>query len=216
MEGFKNKLYQIDHYSRHREMIPFIGANFMKHRILIISESHFMPKKEQEQPSDEWYSSNFDSSILEGNTNTNNVMLQHFSKKGHVLFRNIENALKTVDSSMDLNDIAWYNFFQKPARFGLSIKPTAMDKEIALETFEEVLKVLKPEIVVFVSSLSFGCLSKHREWNDELKCHQFKNYTSPIGIVPHPTSRWWNTVCKAYNNKTGKEKFINFINNQLN
>jgi hypothetical protein len=139
-----------------------------------------MPKKDQKQPSDEWYSSDFDKSILEGNSNTNNVMLQHFSKKGHILFRNIENALQKVDSSLTLNDISWYNFFQKPAKFGISIKPTTKDKEVALETFEEIIKILDPKIIVFVSSLSFGSLLKDRKWNHELRCHQFKNYNSRI------------------------------------
>ena len=215
MDALRNQLKQINHYTIHPEMVPFIGENYLNHKILIISESHFMPKKEQRQPSDEWYSSDFDQAVLEGNTNTNNVMLQHFSKKGHVLFRNLENALQKVDASLDLNDISWYNFFQKPAKFGVSIKPTTKDKEIALDTFDEIIKTLEPKIIVFVSSLSFGSLLKNRKWNHELRCHQFKNYNSRIGVVPHPTSRWLNTVCKSYNNKTGKQKFIDFINNQL-
>ena len=36
MDALRNQLKQINHYTIHPEMVPFIGENYLNHKILII------------------------------------------------------------------------------------------------------------------------------------------------------------------------------------
>ncbi len=212
-------LLQNEHYSIHREMLPFIGSNFDDNRILIVAESHYVPKSIKHQLGDEWYdisSSDFIKKTLQNNTNSRGVIAQISKGKGHGLFHNIGNALKAANQKYSLNDIAWYNFYQKPAEFGKSIKPTELDKKKAISVFETILDVLKPKLVIFVSRLSFNELKGHKKWNKEKNGHIYKNFNIPMCVVPHPTCQWWNKESfehkdKNGNSRTGKQKFIDII-----
>lgn len=212
---FDELLKENSHFNNHPEMLPYIGENYANKRILIISESHFVPKNIKYQPDDTWYSGLYDIKSVSNNSNTRDVMKQVFLGKGHILFSNLSDALKQTNSNIDLRDISWYNFFQKPAAYGVSIKPTDLDIQIALEIFEENLNILKPKLVVFISTLSFKYLNNDRVWSKEINGHKYKKFDIPIGIVPHPTSVWWNKKSKLHNNKTGKQKFIDIINDHI-
>jgi hypothetical protein len=207
-----------EHLLLHREMLPFVGQDFDKHKILIISESHFVPKGINKQLDDNWYKNNnedFLKKTLEKNTFSRDVIALVSSGKGHVIFQNLQNGLKTANNDLKLSHVAWYNFYQKPASFGKSIKPTPLDKDVAISVFETILDTLKPKLVIFVSALSFNELKKFRKWNSEINGHKYKSYNIPMAIVPHPSSIWWNAKSKVHQNRTGKEKFVDIIQSHL-
>lgn len=219
LKTYDGVLLKNEHYSKHSEMLPFIGGNFDKSRILIISESHYVPKKIKNQLGDDWYedkNSDYITKILQNHTNTRGVIAQITKGKGHGLFHNLRNALKTANQEFSLNDIAWYNFYQKPAEFGKSIKPTELDKKNAISVFETVLEVLKPKLVIFVSRLSFNELQGYREWNKEKRGHFYKNFNIPLAVVPHPSCQWWNKASKEQHKRSGKQKFIEILNDHFN
>lgn len=210
-------LLKNEHYANHPEMLPYIGENFDITRLLIIAESHFVPKGIDLQLGNEWYNKQTEEFFkkIDGNSNTRSVIANVSKGKGHILFYNISSALKLVNSNFSLKDIAWYNFYQNLATTGKSLKPNEKDKKIALEVFETILETLNPKLVIFVSTLSFNELKGKRKWNKLLNGHQYKDYNIPIGIVPHPTSQWWNVVSKTHGNRTGKQKFIDIVNSHI-
>ena len=213
--NYDQSLKEHFHFNTHQEMLPYIGSNFDDKRILILSESHFVPSKEQGQPSDDWYEKTFDITQMKNNTNTRAVIAEVLKNKGHIMFTNLLDGLQKSNSKCNLNDIAWCNFFQKPASKGESIKPTIKDNEISLEVFEKILETIKPSLVIFVSVLSFKTLHKYRTWNKDLNGHKYKEYNIPLAIIPHPTSVWWNKPSKTHQNRTGKQKFIDVINDHI-
>jgi hypothetical protein len=219
LKSYDEALLKNEHYSIHQEMLPFVGENFNKHRILIISESHFVPKEINNQLDDKWYeekSEDYLNKTIENNSNTRKVIANFTGGKGHSMFHNLSNALKEVDPKLSLKDITWYNFYQNLAAFGKSIKnPSPKDKKNALEVFEHNLEVLNPNLVIFVSILSFNELKSYREWSNELNGHKYKSFKIPLAIVPHPTSQWWNKKSEVHGNRTGKQKFIEILKSSL-
>ena len=52
---YDEQLKNVSHYRVHPEMMPFIGRNYPKTRILILGESHYVCPEDREMISDEWY-----------------------------------------------------------------------------------------------------------------------------------------------------------------
>lgn len=220
--AFDDKLMAINHYTKHQQMLPYVGEQYADQRVLIISESHYVPEDFKSDLSN-WYEQPSDKLIkeMEGNTNTRDVIDNFFNKKGHRLFSNLNTALKQSEKGIDLSGIAWYNFYQKPAQHKKEFaNPDDRDIKEAIEVFEGVIKALEPKLIVFVSKNSFGCLQRgeggkeDRKWNESLNCHQFKNHEVPICAVDHPNSPWWNNGY-GKENKTGKQRFKGIIRKYL-
>jgi hypothetical protein len=149
LKSFDEALLKNEHYRIHQEMLPFVGENYDENRILIISESHFVPKEIKNQLDDNWYKTNdivYLEKTMGKNSDTRCVIAQTAKGKGHSMFHNLSNALKEVDPKLSLKDIAWYNFYQNLAAFGKSIIPSDLDKTVAIEVFEHNLNVLKPNL----------------------------------------------------------------------
>lgn len=211
---FDNQLNEIAHYQIHKEMLPFVGARFNETKILLISESHYVPKECKETITDDWYKNRNFVQHLKGNHNTRNVA----NGGNHPLFKSIVSASKEVNPALDFSCFAWYNFYQKPAQHKDSIKKglTNDDKKIAREVFEKVITILQPSAVIFLSKLAFDELwfddagKRARRWNNEKHCHNFKDYDLPMYSVQHPNSAWWNKI-SGKNNMTGKQRFKNVL-----
>jgi hypothetical protein len=217
---FDKKLHGIKHYSTHPEMLPYVGDNYNKSKLLIISESHYAPKsfKEECRPED-WYHNRTIELYkkMEGNTGTRNVINNYITGKGHRLFSNIEAALKRTDRNLALENIAWYNFYQRPAKHKKEFNnPAQEDIAVSLDVFEGVLEILDPNLVIFVSKNAFGCLQKgpgkkkDREWSEEMRAHQYKQFKNPIVVTTHPNSSWWNRK-HGKNKETGRVRFERII-----
>ena len=58
-------------------------------------------------------------------------------------------------------------------------------------------------------------LNKDRIWSNEINGHKYKNFDIPLGLVPHPTSVWWNKKSKLHIDRTGKQKYIDIMNDHI-
>ena len=87
------------------------------------------------------------------------------------------------------------NFFIVPSTNGSrEIYSTKEVEEKSLSNFEEVIKVLKPNYILFVSKRSYCIFEK--------KNSEYLNKTSPFS---HPTSIWWYR--KRKDGKRAKDEF---------
>lgn len=212
---FDQKLLEIPHYKLYNEMLPYIGSDFKKKRILLISESHFAPEYKEAPKSQEWYAGECTDKEILGNVNTRNVIGNYFKEKGHRLFSNIESVLKETNADINLNEVAWYNFYQRPAEFSVEIKPAKIDSIQSLEVFEKNLEIIEPKVVLFLSKNAFNCLQhfdkKDRVYDTGMRAHKYKNYDIKMQSVPHPNSVWWNKK-SGDNNETGRERMLRLLN----
>jgi hypothetical protein len=207
----------IMHYQIHDLMLPFIGEHYEKHRILLVSESHYMPKNNNKKLGDAWYESSELGNEVQKNHHSRGV-IQSFN---HPLFKNIQKELKAFDDSLNFSFVTWYNFFQKPASHKDTIRHqlTKKDIEVSHEVFEKILNILKPKAVIFLSKLAFDKLQRDskddfvRFWSSEEKCHVYKKYKIPIFWAHHPNSLYWNRKNKSTPN--GVQRFHNALNRIL-
>lgn len=225
---FDSRFETIEHYKIYPEMKPFIGENYEKNRVLIITESHYWPQKLTKEKFEEkikdWYTINNLTDETRGNVHTRGVINEVNKGKGHRIFSNLQKALN--EASMNLNDIAWYNFFQCPAMHKDGLKPVKKDIEKALKVFEENCKILEPKLIIFASKLSFDSIHKEngmavKRWDAALNAHFFKEFSYPIQYTVHPNSRQWNSKkCNNLENSkqkiNGHQKFVLKLKNVIN
>jgi hypothetical protein len=101
------------------------------------------------------------------------------------------------------------NFFQRPAeKTGASINQQKVDIDISNETVSQVINVLKPDFLFFVSSKAWDCFNK--DWHKELIA------SNRVGHSCHPASPNWNMPSMKYSIDkvtplTGKQAFMQFI-----
>lgn len=198
---------KISHYKIHHEMLPFIGEKFEKDRILLISESHYLPEIKMAAFTDVWYK---DRSLVDS-VQKNHITRVVAGNGSHRLFTNINSVLNK--ENLNFSSCAWYNFYQKPARHKDSIKHSLspLDRKVAQETFEDLINILKPKAVIILSKLAFDDLHKVdgkivRVWDKEMAAHRYKEFNIPLYSIQHPNSAWWNKV-SGKNMISGKERF---------
>jgi hypothetical protein len=195
--------YVNNHYERYPVMKPWVGVNYSSRnhkRLLIVGESHYLPSGSTKAHDLEvWYSGCqdnlnsdekgwiFTAGIIQDN------LAKNFPNKAHGIFKNSAKAINSVGYGYDnpseaMNDIAFMNFFQRPAESeGGSIHVKPRDIEISSSIFLDVLKTITPELVVFVSSKA-GWYGKNI----------VESLNLPVAITPHPSSQWWNRQAKRY------------------
>lgn len=210
-EAFDSQLKQIEFYQKYPEYLPFIGQSYEVHKILFLGESHYFPKESvwHKVPED-WYSGS--SELLVGDEryyiNTrravNNI---HGSdeptpqkwKKSRTIFRNIEQVM--LDSGLPKTDnlfchVAFMNAFQRPAEeHGDSIKVRPLDVEQSAQVIKQVIEIIQPKYICFVSSKA----SKHLAQQIGVRSD----------VVMHPASAWWNRPTKQ--GSTGKEALMRLL-----
>lgn len=162
-----------------------------------------------------------------------------YRKKGHLIFTNFLKSFSKIVLKEDIKSInpeeskkyeyiAFMNFFQMPSlykgmKFWNSILKSATKKgkkELAYEVWndavinssevlDEVLKVLKPRLVVFTSASAFDAYKKY------LDSKNMSLNEKIIFKVDHPGCSWWNKV-KKNQTKTSKELFEEILANIYN
>jgi len=213
-EECDSKLLKIEHYAKYPSMIPWIGNYYGEKykRVLFVAESHYFPDKSTAQmDADLWYLSsqdNLNSDELDY-INTRDVISNRYTKNG--IWKNpgqIMINLGILPPPESNNVFEWfcfYNFFQRPAqKEGKELQINDLDKRIAKEVFNANLKILNPEIVIFLSSKAWIC------------CNSKGTDDIVFDFVPHPSSRWWNRKSLKYwiEDKiplTGREKFEKLV-----
>jgi hypothetical protein len=229
--AFDNELKsKVQHLNNYPQMLPFIGCRWTEQskKILLLGESHYMPgdelkdlEKDNETHLTDWYNNTSDNFYegLADYIDTRGVVQKadNPDEEGYakplMIFYNLKRELKNNLSQLKNENqifpfVSFYNYFQRPHFIeGGSIENNDRDNEVAFQTLKSVFKIIKPTLMIFVSTKA-----KHsfmNKFNSELDKNCFDNIK--IDGVPHASSQWWNRKSAAYNNKTGREKFISLI-----
>lgn len=107
-----------------------------------------------------------------------------------------------------IEDIAFYNYFQRPAQRGISLAEIGLDCRKAREVLNWVLGELEPEIIIFSSALAGKYGPTEVRHLATLAGCRIPN----IGVTPHAGSPYWNMRAEAYGWLTGRELFRKFLN----
>ena len=197
------KLKKIQFYKQYPEYIPFIGANFAKHKILLLGESHFFNNESwaNKIPA-EWYINNHNSLNEKEKLriNTRHVVNNFTKTKSRrEMFGKIDKVLIELEGYQGIQDIAFMNAFQRPAvGDGKSIKVSKIDIEQSAKVINQVIKIIEPKHICFVSKKSYKKL--FRELN-----------FSKIDVVVHPSSAWWYRKKGVYGKKAFSELLEKYI-----
>jgi hypothetical protein len=202
-------------YERYPMMRPYVGTNFHGANtpsLLLIGESHYLPEGSSQHLSPEtWYASSSDTlSPTEIEWISTAALLKDsrekgFSNKAHrsiwsnPLWEINEYGPRYSDYKCVADEIAFYNFFFRPASEGASLDVSTQDVEFANEAFRAHHEVLKPSAIVFLSSLA----RNHFHLSEPLSV--------PVITTPHPGCQWWNRAAQKYGNKRGRDILADFI-----
>jgi hypothetical protein len=215
---YNDQFAQFWHYKNHPQMMPFVGNRWgEKKKLLLIGESHYLAPGFDVDIIHEWYDITLDE--LEDDdfyeaywmTNTARMvddMKEHSTK--YPAWHNIEKAICETGFKLEGESIFSYlsymNFFQRPAEHtARGILATDEDKNVANETLDFVTKIIKPDYIFFVSSLSWKNFDKKLFPEEK------------AGHGTHPARPHWNmkasnfTICGTKTSVTGKESFMDFI-----
>jgi hypothetical protein len=214
LEEFDKKLLEIDHYIKYPIMMPWIGNYYGKQykRVLFVGESHYFPAHSKAQMiPEQWYNSRQD--CLKDDEldyiNTRDVISSRHLKNtiwknpGQILIS--QNILPPPESNNVFEWFCFYNFFQRPAQIeGNELMIHELDIKLANEVFRSNVHILKPEVVIFLSSKAWYSSNKDGMSN------------TIFDFVPHPSSNWWNRKSLKYSvdNRiplTGREKFEKLV-----
>ena len=225
---YDEQLKKISIYKVHPELLPFVGEMYDRERILLVGESHYISKDDSKNKDkleglrERWYTE-------EWLNETDNPLLNSF---GYYITRRIvlnfmngckqktkffSNVLKEYPSKNPLedrekgrfNDFAFMNYMQIPSyNFGGTIfnnsSYNSEDDDKAKETLNEVINVLNPNKVIFLSKRAYDL------FNGQDKSH--KSSERVIDWVYHPTCPWWHRKItnenKTYHNKDYFHKII--------
>jgi hypothetical protein len=213
------RLHAIPHFQRHPQMTPWVGTLYGEYGwkpLLFIGESHYLPRTSQiHLDARSWYATarhDLTGEEIEW-TSLQRIIAsgrdQRYGSKAHRLFANLERALLDVGfprRPQMLDYAAFYNFFQRPARTGLSIAVESLDRRHAADVLREVTHILAPSLVCVVSRLSW--LTAEPVLQEAAIVADF---------FPHPGSHWWNRQSRRYRLSgggeplTGGEKLRRFL-----
>jgi len=215
-EIFDEQLNEIDHYRNFPAMRPFIGENYginNSRKIILIAESHYLPPKSTiSRNTENWYNSEQSDLTSEEITwiNTRNILKGNWKANGHMIFRELNlrmSEFMNVEKFRAMTNVVFMNGFQRPSpENGGSIKNFCkpIDYKIAAKTIEEVVNIVEPDLVIFVSKLSWDKL-RWKIPKSELE--------TEYNFVCHPGTggRYW------HNNKYehGLKKFKSLLEKEL-
>ena len=216
-ELFDKKLNEIEHYQKFPAMRPFIGQNYGNidsKKIMLVAESHYLPPKSTISKNPEnWYNST-QSDLSDAEVawiNTRNILKGNWKPAGHMIFRELNTRMAefmNIDGARAMNNVAFMNGFQRPApETGNSIRNFCkkIDYDIGAQTIKIVIKIIKPDLVIFVSKLSWDKIRwkippSELEVKYDFVCH------------PGTGGRYWHNP----NYKHGLKKFKLLIENKIN
>ncbi len=206
---FDDKLLEIEVYKNHPTLLPFVGRHYESTRILLLGESHYLDSSEDEtaKKMEGWYCSTTESYSFKYPENVDTRLVVHNylnarRSKAHSMFGKPAEALieawnlENVNDSEAFTTFAFMNYFQRPeANAGKSISLNEEDKTVAYMTLNEVIKILEPKLILFLSKKAYDC---YKELAGD-KVDSRTNY------VYHPTSKYWNE-------DNGKNKAVQCFN----
>ena len=191
-------LITLPFYQQYPQLMPFIGREYSKARILLLGECHsFSKESTANQDPEAWYNKNH-SALNEDEIRRTNTRLDvnDFikAKSKRVMFGRIDKALKDSNFS-GIQSIAFMNAFQRPAvGNGKSLKIQDIDIEQATIVINQVITIIEPKQLCFFSKKA------HKALSTALNIDQ-----SRIHVVAHPSCGWWTH--KTSKGTNGKEAF---------
>ena len=159
---YDNKLLEIDFYKNsriHKLMLPYIGSEYEKYKVLIVAESHYLREdsdREKVKDFTKWLADKNEIKLMnEEYINTRKVVKKHCSNNNkQPFFSNIKKEIINIEKFWD--KVSFMNFFIVPSINGS--RAIAVSKDIekkSLENFENVLDVIKPNYILFLSKKSY-------------------------------------------------------------
>ena len=198
---YDNKLLEIDFYKNsetHRLMLPYIGSEYEKYKVLIVGESHYLGEdndREKVKDFKKWLTDKNEIKLIKPKyINTRWVVKEHCNNKNkQPFFSMIKKEIINVENFW--NKVSFMNFFIVPSINGSREIEALKDmKEKSLENFENVLDVIKPNYILFLSKKSYCIFEKSNS--------KYLKNTFGFG---HPSSPWWSR--KRKDGKKYKEEF---------
>jgi hypothetical protein len=228
--GSYGTTYEESGYYRHTpQMMPWVGEEYDgdgHKKILFIGQSHYLPDSADKKlfTVDGWYEQEENSLNPDGEeydwTNTRVIISQrNWSSKAHGIYRDIDKAIREVANVKKppyigcdnmFRFVAFYNYFLRPASKGTSFKNIIQDKdkEIAKDAVNDIIGLLKPDYIYFLSKFAWETFCKN-----DLKHPDISNII--VDYSPNPSSSWRNRKNFKLNNEgellSGHQKLIAFL-----
>lgn len=220
---YDKSLELVSIYQTHPEMLPYIGKQYNKYRILCVGESHYLSKQTENFSYDlgKWYTENLTEQGYDENNPlhksfsaffTRYVMYDCLAKKergaGYSMFYRPAKACFNI-LGCEKDDVwehfAFMNYYQRPAGIrGESINKQKEDSQISKLSFIDVCKNIKPHKIIFLSKKAYN------DWMSEQTVAEEEAVYKEISCaVSHPTSRWWER--KRKDGGCAKNDFIKAI-----
>lgn len=198
---YDNKLLEMDFYKNsetHRLMLPYIGSEYGKYKVLIVGESHYLGEdndREKVKDFKKWLTDKNEIKLIKPEyINTRCVVKEHCNNNNkQPFFSMIKKEIINVENFW--NKVSFMNFFIVPSINGSREIEALKDmKEKSLENFENVLDIIKPNYILFLSKKSYCIFEKSNS--------KYLKNTFGFG---HPSSPWWSR--KRKDGKKYKEEF---------
>lgn len=218
---FDPELASSSHFTLYPNLLPWVGAGYRRAelKILLLGESHYLPQGvTYHHDAHAWYSgleipSAEDLKWMTTRSIIRNGLKREWKGPSKTIYRNLSTALKMVGFAPDaapFENLAYMNFFQRPAeKTGDSIKVKEIDRQVSAATVAHVVSCLRPNLVVFCSSLAW------RACNEERLLPRLKSNGCVVGTTPHPASAWWNRQSLTRGGKSGRQVFCDLVQQSL-
>ena len=166
---FDLELKKIDHYLRYPQMLPFIGDEFEKTKLLLIAESHYLPPNSKvildgSNDFKKWYEADEDTLEQE---DKDWIHTRETIKNNTTTMKNLQEVLKLAGENLGKTDkyeyVAFMNCMQRPAGYypGNIKSWKKVDNEKAREVVQKVVKILQPKAICFVSTKASNVMAAH-------------------------------------------------------
>ncbi|TXF89250.1 hypothetical protein FUA23_10895 [Neolewinella aurantiaca] len=203
--SYDQDLLLLPHYQNYPQMLPLIGSHYrrMNKQVLVIGESHYLRKEsEGKREPVSWYDGTATTKLDQEDRNwihtrgtAGSGIDQKYGSKAFSIYRNVEYAIKELLEGEDLPTnnylryTAYYNYFLRPAKTGLSLDLTAEDKTQAYNHLVALVGILQPTHLAFVSKLAYRAF-----WDFHQESELF--FIHDVFGTAHPGCRWWNSIHK--------------------
>jgi len=219
-KAFDCELTKNEFLERHYECLPFIGENYENSRLLLVGESHYVPKKESHFVNrDDFYDISFDEledGEYKGWINTRYVFENRVYGTGSfdVFFSNTATEIARImnhtnDLSMEqkraaMHQYAFINYYKRPSyEQGKTIRQiTDKDNKYAYEISRSIINTLEPKLIIFLSKKSYYAFCDSNQDGEIWEKYKIK-------CVSHPSSIWWNR--KRNDGRCAREDFYGYI-----
>lgn len=213
--SYDTALLSLPFYKSHPYILPFVGDDYdsSKHKkLLLIGESHYMPSGSSvHHDVNTWY--NGAPKLSDDERDWCNTRGTREGKSGR-FGKEIDRCLNLVlpSDGNGWHQVAFLNYFLRPADCTTGIDDLwkvyggeSLDREQAIRNLISVLEILRPNLVVFLSSRVCKCA----ETDDYPKYFggNLWDWTAAHGVdycyTMHPSSAHWNKPMPAKYAKAG-------------